>query len=374
MAINLPFATISIFSLLFLFHFCLHLTASAAAEEQSTNTSRDSDSVIDLVGAFVLPHGGIALTPDHFNMSDKRRIAEAHKIQNAALEVAKIIREQLKPDLILLSTPHGVADLQRFIFYLNTNGNGSADTDNCQCPECCHSISVKMDVKLALKLVERLQKRGLNVSALSFMGPPDETNESPATLGWGEVIPLLLINDQINHRTNRASRLVSSNTKQADVVILSQPLRRYDRPREMIPELLSLGEELYKALEQRENRTISSASRQTKRRAILVISADLAHTHERWGPYGWSPAAAPFDKACAQWASTLDGELLTKIAAQYVNDAKSCGFTGFVMLHGLIEATGGRKQWTSSMLASAHPSYYGMMVASFLRERMRSDN
>lgn len=130
MAINLPFATISIFSLLFLFHFCLHLTASAAAEEQSTNTSRDSDSVIDLVGAFVLPHGGIALTPDHFNMSDKRRIAEAHKIQNAALEVAKIIREQLKPDLILLSTPHGVADLQRFIFYLNTNGNGSADVSS----------------------------------------------------------------------------------------------------------------------------------------------------------------------------------------------------------------------------------------------------
>lgn len=85
-----------------------------------------------------------------------------------------------------------------------------------------------------------------------------------------------------------------------------------------------LGEELYKALEQRENRTISSASRQTKRRAILVISADLAHTHERWGPYGWSPAAAPFDKACAQWASTLDGELLTKIAAQYVNDV--CNF------------------------------------------------
>lgn len=41
-----------------------------------------------------------------------------------------------------------------------------------------------MDVKLALKLVERLQKRGLNVSALSFMGPPDETNESPATLGY----------------------------------------------------------------------------------------------------------------------------------------------------------------------------------------------
>ena len=130
MAINLPFATISIFSLIFLFHFCLHLIASAeaaAAEGQSTNTN---ESVIDLVGAFVLPHGGIALTPDHFNMSDKRRISEAHKIQNAALEVAKIIREQLKPDLILLSTPHGVADLQRFIFYLNTNGNGSADVSS----------------------------------------------------------------------------------------------------------------------------------------------------------------------------------------------------------------------------------------------------
>lgn len=51
----------------------------------------------------------------------------------------------------------------------------------------------------------------------------------------------------------------------------------------------------------------------------VVISSDLAHTHEASGPYGYSPAAAPFDKACGNWAITLHPTYLLDIAAQYVD-------------------------------------------------------
>ncbi len=33
-------------------------------------------------------------------------------------------------------------------------------------------------------------------------------------------------------------------------------------------------------------------------RVVTVISADLAHTHDSHGPYGYSNASQPFDEVC----------------------------------------------------------------------------
>ena len=52
-------------------------------------------------------------------------------------------------------------------------------------------------------------------------------------------------------------------------------------------------------------------------------------------------------------------------AAGVVNQAQSCGFTGMVMLHGLLTASGGTQKWVPSVEAIYHPTYYGMMVAKF---------
>jgi hypothetical protein len=38
------------------------------------------------------------------------------------------------------------------------------------------------------------------------------------------------------------------------------------------------------------------------------------------------------------WASTLDSSSLLVSAASFVERALSCGYTGLVMLHGLLEA------------------------------------
>ncbi len=45
------------------------------------------------------------------------------------------------------------------------------------------------------------------------------------------------------------------------------------------------------------------------------------------------------------------------------------GFTGLVMLHGLILRGGGPAAWQiSSVYANEHPTYYGMLVAGFLKQ------
>lgn len=92
-----------------------------------------------IAGAFVLPHGSIAQAPQHFNTTctgakaDAEARAQAstwsgrhavysqsshadlhpvqgHEIHEACVAVGKEIA-RLKPDLILLSTPHGITDL-----------------------------------------------------------------------------------------------------------------------------------------------------------------------------------------------------------------------------------------------------------------------
>ena len=104
---------------------------------------------------------------------------EAWQLHTACLTVGEQI-QQLKPDLILLSTPHGVADVKNFLFYLNDAASGSADTDNCDCPPCCYNITVALDNNTAISIEEQLRGEGLNVSGLTAFGG----------LGPGEAFPL----------------------------------------------------------------------------------------------------------------------------------------------------------------------------------------
>ena len=73
-------------------------------------------------------------------------------------------------------------------------------------------------------------------------------------------------------------------------------------------------------------------------RVVVVISADLAHTHLASGPYGYSNASEPFDQAVGSWARSLDPAPLLVSAAELVDRALSCGYTGLVMLHGMLQA------------------------------------
>ena len=141
---------------------------------------------------------------------------------------------------------------------------------------------------------------------------------------------------------------------QRKVLLLSMPFRRYTDSMLMIPELLDLGQALHNELDALPIRT------------VVIISGDLAHTHDKDGPYGYSSAAGPFDAAIIQWEGQGNRDALLTAAAGYVQEALSCGFPGFVMLQGMLDARGGPEVWTPQLLAAHHPSYYGMSVAAFL--------
>lgn len=130
-----------------------------------------------IIGTFVMPHGGIALDPTNFNSTNQTSIDEAYIIHNSCVEIGKLISSvSLDPDLILFSTPHGISDINNFVLYLNLEGYGYAETDNCNCPPCCYSLRVKFDNETSMDLVTKLRTHA-NISGLSGFGPPGQSDE-----------------------------------------------------------------------------------------------------------------------------------------------------------------------------------------------------
>lgn len=95
-----------------------------------------------------------------------------------------------RPDIVFMTTPHGVADLTNFLFFVGSKGRGTGDTDNCACPPCCYNLSVQFDSKLAISLLHQLQVRGVvNLSGISAFGKPGE-EEDPFPLRQVRTIAL----------------------------------------------------------------------------------------------------------------------------------------------------------------------------------------
>ena len=63
--------------------------------------------------------GGIALDPPHFKSNNATAKLEADLLHKACADAGEWVGT-LHPDLIVLSTPHGIADLNNFAFYLNS--------------------------------------------------------------------------------------------------------------------------------------------------------------------------------------------------------------------------------------------------------------
>ena len=63
------------------------------------------------------------------------------------------------------------------------------------------------------------------------------------------------------------------------------------------PLMVHVGSSLYNQLEM------------MKERVVIVISADLAHTHQKSGPYGYSNASEPYDKVSSKSVCQLNNSL-----------------------------------------------------------------
>lgn len=153
------------------------------------------------------------------------------------------------------------------------------------------------------------------------------------------------------------------------VICIGQPQRISLDTEKMIPELLTLGKSIYQWTELNEN--------VAQKKIVVVISSDLSHYHsaDPTSPYQFSEFAAEFDEYIKEWAqmdinSTTETEsfdrLITKAGA-LANRVATCGYTGLVTLHGLLnEAVKRGFKYQSKFIYYSVPTYYGMMVNRFI--------
>ncbi|MHA1629412.1 MAG: hypothetical protein ACTSXO_11325 [Candidatus Heimdallarchaeota archaeon] len=274
-----------------------------------------------IVGAFIVPHGAMILD------RERARQQKAEKLHDAMLETKKAI-QNLRPEIIFLTSPHGISLSNDFAIYLNEKASCSAEWNGEYEEFVCQ---VEIETNYTEQLLGYLLEKETAISGLAAYTPSVEIK-----LRWGESVPLWFLKDI-----------------PAKYILMSQPLKRLENAVDMIPETLTLGNDLRLFFNKLDERV------------VIIISADLSHTHQKDGPYGFSEQAKITDKLLGQWAETLNEKLLTKKVASLLPEAKVCGFIGFVLIQGLMNRLTAYKP---HLLLNEAPSYYGMMVVHYLKD------
>jgi aromatic ring-opening dioxygenase LigB subunit len=342
-----------------------------------------------LQAAVILPHGDFAVDPSLVPANTKEREA-ADAVAQAAAETGHWLSHHVDPDLIFLSTSHGIALSIDFGIYLGSKASGSADIGKdlhnaSHASYRVHLPTITLDPRLSQQLVEEMIALQQNVSVIRVSA--DDSVDVP--LQWAEVIPLMLIPPRQKQsqspsspssllRQRRLNDAVSTtSTQPRRHLILSLPLRRYTHATDMVSELVALGRMLRKWIDARPERV------------AVVISGDMSHTHRPDGPYGYSEMSAVFDAAVGRWAADPchQAHSLLEEARSLQPEVLSCGFTGMMLLHGMLcsgdededddsmdDSSGNEDHgfddptaWDAHVRANRNVTYYGMMVASYER-------
>jgi aromatic ring-opening dioxygenase LigB subunit len=291
-----------------------------------------------LIAAAVIPHGDVAYDPTLLDPDTPAREA-AEQVARAARRAGSFI-SIMHPDIVFLSTPHGIELTHDYGLYLGSHASGFAMIGSDLVNSSKYKVHLDQ-IHLAPVLSDNLVSKLSNESVSGIL-PFADSEDIP--LRWGEVIPLLMI-----PKTNVTRHYM----------VWSHPLRRYTQASEMVSELVRLGGLLFEWAEA------------TPVRIAMLISSDLSHTHQANGPYGYSNESEPFDRAVGEWAANpcQRASSLLETARSLQDNAKSCGFTGLVLLHGALCHKDRSNDFDATVIANRNATYYGMMAATFERRR-----
>lgn len=87
--------------------------------------------MLQVVGAAVIPHGDFAYDPSLVHNKNGSLLV------HAGAQKAGQYLSDLNPDIILLTTPHGMALTNDFAIYKNSAGDGFARSAYARTPCCC---------------------------------------------------------------------------------------------------------------------------------------------------------------------------------------------------------------------------------------------
>ena len=278
---------------------------------------------LTLVFACIAPHGSEAITKLASKTSREKFTRTADGLRKVAAEVGR-----MKPDTIVIATPHNLKLLGQIGVVLAENSTGTLQAS----PRNKNSISLKTksDVQFAKELLKRATQANLPVVGANYGTSDGITSDMP--MDWGTMVPLWFIIP----RCRRKPRIV--------IVTPSReiPLSKNFRFGRIIAE---------------------TAEADRKKRVVFVASSDQAHTHRKSGPYGYSPRAKDYDRLVLDALRRNRLADIMAIKANLVEAARPDSLWQMTILAGITDRVGLKAELVSYDV----PTYFGMICADFRR-------
>ncbi|MBQ8933853.1 MAG: AmmeMemoRadiSam system protein A [Lachnospiraceae bacterium] len=239
---------------------------------------------MSVIGAIMVPHPPIILP--EVGKGEERKISAT----NAAYEKAAALAAELKPDTIIIASPHSI--MYADYFHISPGRSAKGDMSRFGAP------GVKISAEYDTEFVRRLE--GI-AKAEGF--PAGTLGERSRELDHGTLIPLYYIDH--NYTDYKLVRIGLSGLSLQDHYRLGM--------------------------------MIAAASEQLQRRVLFVGSGDLSHKLLAEGPYGLAPEGPVYDERIMDvMGRAAFGELMD-FDESFCDRAAECGHRSFCILAGALD-------------------------------------
>ena len=244
----------------------------------------------EILRGYLVPHPPI-IVPEVGGPTRERVRKTITAVERVADEVAS-----LRPDTIIITTPHGQSF--RDFFYLPDNEVLEGDFSSFGAPTPMFSFNHNMGLMSALN--EACEKEEFFAG---FLSKGEKRHFSVhGTLDHGALVPLYFIQEKLS-----------------DITILYLPT-----PYQEIAQMMRFGE------------ILSRVIRESSERVVFVASGDLSHCLNESAPAGYSPEGRRYDNKIRDIVERMDEEALLGITAEEMREAAECGTRSFATLWGAM--------------------------------------
>ncbi|MDD5603804.1 MAG: AmmeMemoRadiSam system protein B, partial [Eubacteriales bacterium] len=265
-----------------------------------------------LYGAFIVPHPPVIIP----EVGGARSRDSDNTLR--AFEVVTDTIAALKPDTILVTTPHSV--MYYDYIHISPGEEAKGDFSEFGAPEV--KFSVSYDSRFAEKLGKIAESYGIRA------GSEGEKNKK---LDHGTMVPLYFL---------------SARLKDFKIVRIGLSGLSY-------AEHYKLGKCIAKTVKYFDEKP------ETEKRYIFIASGDLSHKLRNDGPYGYAEQGPAFDGKVTKAIAEGDFGRFFELDEDFCEEAAECGLRSFIIMAGALD---GRKV-ESKLLSYEGPFGVGYAVA-----------
>ena len=241
-----------------------------------------------LVGSFILPHPPVMVP----SVGGKKGLKPIEKTVSAMLEVAKMV-SNLKPDTVVIITPHGSVYPDRISIRMPSSGKLSGDLSQFGSND---GLNLDADLDLADEIIADAVDGGIKVVSI-------DDNQ----LDHGVLAPMFYVNKGIGG----GYKMVSMNISFAGYKT------HYE-----------FGRVLRKVFDK------------SKKRILFIGSGDLSHCLTKDAPCEYCKEGERFDKKLVSMVQKGDVEGVIGLDPFWVDEAKECGLRSVCTALGVVGGDG----------------------------------